>query len=143
MADPRSRALRKQGAKNGSGKIHPPPHVTLRGTGADAISVREPCHPQAGAMIDRARIDNWLWHARFFRSRVLAQAAARSGLVRLNGVRVEKAGHGVRPGDVLTLPQGPEVLAVRVVAIASRRGPAKAAKALYEIVAGRNLDREP
>jgi ribosome-associated heat shock protein Hsp15 len=92
---------------------------------------------------DRTRVDNWLWHARFFRSRPLAQAAARSGLVRLNGVRIEKPAHGIRPGDVLTLPKGRDVLAVRVVAIASRRGPAKDAKALYEIVAGRDLDREP
>jgi len=94
-------------------------------------------------MSDRARIDNWLWHARFFRSRPLAQAAARSGLVRLNGIRIEKPGHGVRPGDILTLPKGREVLAIRVIAIASRRGPTRDAKALYEIVAGRNLDREP
>ena len=56
-------------------------------------------------MNDRSRIDNWLWHARFFRSRPLAQAAARSGLVRLNGIRVEKPAQGIRPGDVVTLPR--------------------------------------
>ena len=43
-------------------------------------------------MSDRARIDKWLWHARFYRSRTLAQQAAESGLVRLNGARVEKSG---------------------------------------------------
>lgn len=86
-------------------------------------------------MSDRARIDKWLWHARFYRSRAMAQAAAASGLIRLNGTRIEKAGHGVKPGDVVTVPQGREVLAVRVIAIAERRGPAKAARSLYEIVA--------
>jgi ribosome-associated heat shock protein Hsp15 len=86
-------------------------------------------------MNDRTRIDTWLWHARFFRSRMLAQNAARSGLVRLNGMRVEKPAHGVRPGDILTVPRGRDVLAVRVLAIAARRGPAKEAQALYEIVA--------
>jgi ribosome-associated heat shock protein Hsp15 len=86
-------------------------------------------------MSERARIDKWLWHARFFRSRTLAQEAAASGLIRLNGARVEKAGHGVRPGDVVTVPHGRDVLAVRVLAIAERRGPAKAARSLYEIVA--------
>jgi ribosome-associated heat shock protein Hsp15 len=86
-------------------------------------------------MSERARIDKWLWHARFFRSRSLAQEAAASGLIRLNGARVEKAGHGVRPGDVVTVPHGRDVLAVRVLAIAERRGPAKAARSLYEIVA--------
>jgi ribosome-associated heat shock protein Hsp15 len=94
-------------------------------------------------MNDYGRIDAWLWHARFFRSRILAQTAARSGLVRLNGARIEKPAHAVRPGDVLTLPRGRDVVAVRVLAIASRRGPAKDAKALYEIVAETKLDREP
>ena len=86
-------------------------------------------------MNGRARIDKWLWHARFFRSRALAQEAAASGLIRLNGTRIEKAGHGVKPGDVVTVPQGRDVLAVRVLALAERRGPAKAARTLYEIVA--------
>jgi ribosomal 50S subunit-recycling heat shock protein len=36
---------------------------------------------------------------------------------------------------VVTVPQGREVLAVRVLAIAERRGPSKVAKTLYEIVA--------
>ncbi len=88
-------------------------------------------------MSERTRIDKWLWHARFFRSRALAHEAAASGLIRLNGERIEKAGHGVKLGDVVTVPLGREVLAVRVLAIAKRRGPAKAAKTLYEIVAER------
>jgi len=86
-------------------------------------------------MSERTRIDKWLWHARFYRSRALAQEAALSGLVRLNGARVEKAGHGIKPGDIVTVPQGRAVVAVRVVAIAERRGPASAARTLYEIVA--------
>jgi ribosomal 50S subunit-recycling heat shock protein len=94
-------------------------------------------------MNDRSRIDNWLWHARFFRSRPLAQAAARSGLVRLNGIRVEKPAQGIRPGDVVTLPRGGDIVAIRVVAVAMRRGPATEARKLYEIVAESGLDREP
>ena len=94
-------------------------------------------------MSDGSRIDNWLWHARFFRSRPLAQAAARSGIVRLNGARVEKAAQAIRPGDVLTVPRGSDVLAVRVIAITVRRGPATEARKLYEIVAESGLDREP
>lgn len=91
-------------------------------------------------MTERIRIDKWLWHARFFRSRSLAQEAAQSGLVRLNGARVEKAGHGVKPGDILTVPQGRQVVAIKVLAIAERRGPAREAQALYEIVADGGLD---
>lgn len=92
------------------------------------------------AKSDRIRIDKWLWHARFFRSRVLAQKAAESGIVRLNGARVVKSGLGVKCGDVLTIPQGREALAVRVVAFGIRRGTATEARALYEIVAADTLD---
>ncbi|HEY0301810.1 MAG TPA: RNA-binding S4 domain-containing protein [Rhizomicrobium sp.] len=86
--------------------------------------------------LDRIRIDKWLWHARFYKTRVLAQEAADKGRVRVNGIRVEKAGRGIRLGDVLTVPFGSEVLVVRVVAFGERRGPAPEARALYEIVAG-------
>ena len=81
------------------------------------------------------RIDKWLFHARFYRTRALAQAAASAGKVRLNGVRVEKPGHLLRPGDVLTLGRGGEIVALKVLALAERRGPATEAQRLYEIVA--------
>jgi ribosome-associated heat shock protein Hsp15 len=54
--------------------------------------------------------------------------------VRLNGVRQDKPGHVVKPGDVLTLGKGADVLAVRIVALAERRGPAREAQKLYNIV---------
>lgn len=81
------------------------------------------------------RIDMWLFHARFFKSRALAQEAARSGRMRLNGNRVEKAAQALRPGDILTLGRGGQILALRVLALAERRGPAPQARKLYEIVA--------
>ena len=80
------------------------------------------------------RIDKWLFHARFYRTRSSAQEAAAEGKVRLNGVRVSKPGHAVRCGDILTLGRGAQVLAVRVLALAERRGPASEAQALYEVV---------
>lgn len=80
------------------------------------------------------RIDKWLWHARFYRTRVLAQAAASRGVIRLNGHRVEKSSVDVEPGDVLTLPKGREVVVVRVIGLAERRGPASEAQRLYEIL---------
>jgi len=81
------------------------------------------------------RIDKWLFHARFYRTRALAQAAASAGRLRLNGRRVEKPAQTVKPGDVLTLARAGEVLALRIKALAARRGPASQAQALYEIVA--------
>jgi ribosome-associated heat shock protein Hsp15 len=46
---------------------------------------------------------------------------------------VAKPGHVVRPGDILTLGKGADVLVVRVLALAERRGSASEARQLYEI----------
>ena len=83
---------------------------------------------------DRLRLDKWLWCARFYRTREMAAKACESGRLRINGFRVEKAGREVRPGDILTLPQRGEPLAVRVLAGAKRRGSAPEARQLYEIL---------
>jgi ribosome-associated heat shock protein Hsp15 len=81
-----------------------------------------------------SRLDKWLFHARFYRTRPLAQAAATAGRVRLNGVKVEKPGHALKPGDVLTLGKGGQVIAVKVLALAEKRGPAVEARNLYEVL---------
>jgi ribosome-associated heat shock protein Hsp15 len=86
------------------------------------------------------RIDKWLWHARFYKTRARAQHAAASGVIRLNGARVEKSSVNIAPGDILTLPLGREVVAVRVAALAERRGPAPEAQALYKVLAEHMLD---
>lgn len=91
-------------------------------------------------MAVQIRIDKWLWHARFYRSRLRAQEAAGSGLIRLNGARVEKPSTCVRPGDVLTVPYGRDVVAVRVEALAERRGGAPEARKLYKIIGEGSLD---
>ena len=93
-------------------------------------------------MTDRIRIDKWLWHARFYKTRALAQQAANSGRIRRNDVRVEKAGLEVRIGDILTLGRGRDVVVVRILACGIRRGPAKEAQALYEVLDDSVLDRE-
>jgi ribosome-associated heat shock protein Hsp15 len=78
------------------------------------------------------RIDKWLWHARFARSRVAAQRLALSGHVRINRDKVKAASRLVRPGDVLTLALGGGVRVLRVVGIAERRGNFDEARRLYE-----------
>ena len=81
-----------------------------------------------------SRIDKWLFCARFYRTRVTAQAAIAAGKVRLNGTKIDKPGHALRPGDVLTLGRGADVVAVRVLSLANRRGQAGQARFLYELV---------
>lgn len=54
------------------------------------------------------------------------------GHVRVNGEKVQKRATSVGPGDVLTFPQGRMIRVVRIVALATRRGPAPEAQALYD-----------
>ncbi len=78
------------------------------------------------------RADKWLWYARFFKTRTLASKLCASGQLRLSGSLVAKAHQKVKPGDVLTFPQGRHIRVVKVLALGSRRGPASEARALYE-----------
>ena len=78
------------------------------------------------------RLDKWLWYARFFKTRSLAAKACNAGKLRLGGTLVNKAHHKLKPGDVLTFPQGNHIRVIRVLALAERRGPATEAQTLYE-----------
>ena len=84
---------------------------------------------------DSRRLDKWLWFARFCKSRTLASKLCAAGKIRIAGEIVHKAHYLVRPGDVLTVPQGPHVRVVRVLQVGARRGPAAEARTLYEDLA--------
>jgi ribosome-associated heat shock protein Hsp15 len=77
------------------------------------------------------RIDKWLWHARFARTRGAAQRLALSGHVRVNRDKVSAASRLVRVGDVLTLALGRGVRVIRISGIAERRGSFEEAQRLY------------
>lgn len=79
----------------------------------------------------RLRLDKWLWHARFFKTRSLAAKQVGAGHVRVNSDKVSKPAHGVKLGDVLTFAQGRRIRVVEVRAFGERRGPAPEAQTLY------------
>jgi ribosome-associated heat shock protein Hsp15 len=83
-------------------------------------------------MSEALRLDKWLWHARFARTRSLAAKLVAEARFRINGNPTEKAHHAVRPGDVLTFPLGPHIRVIKVLALGVRRGPAPEARLLYE-----------
>ena len=78
------------------------------------------------------RIDKWLWHARFFKTRSQATGFVKSGKLRLNDAKVAKAHQAVRLGDVLTFPKARDIRIVRVAGFAERRGPYREARLLYD-----------
>jgi ribosome-associated heat shock protein Hsp15 len=77
------------------------------------------------------RLDKWLWAARFFKTRSLAQAAVAAGRVKLGGERV-KAAHAVKIGDSLVIRIAEFEWALTVRGLSEQRGPAPQAQLLYE-----------
>jgi ribosome-associated heat shock protein Hsp15 len=92
-------------------------------------------------MLAQTRLDKWLWAARFFKTRSLAQDAIDSGRVLLNEVRVKPA-KDVREDDIvdIRMPQGNWT--VRVRRISDVRGPAGVAQTLYAETEASMLARE-
>ena len=80
--------------------------------------------------IASVRIDQWLWAARFFKTRSLAKQAIETGRVEVDGQRV-KASRAVREGDALRILRGDERFDVQVLGLSSVRGSAPVAQALY------------
>src|SRR5262245_15386805 len=77
------------------------------------------------------RLDKWLWAARFFKTRNLAQGAVAGGKVKLGGERVKPAKE-LAMGDQLTIRIGEFEWAITVKALSDKRGPAEVARKLYE-----------
>ncbi len=81
---------------------------------------------------DRQRLDRWLWFARMFKSRTLAQKFIASGAVRVDKERVTSPDHRIGSGAVLTFVLHDRIRVLRVIAPGTRRGPASEAQTLYE-----------
>jgi ribosome-associated heat shock protein Hsp15 len=77
------------------------------------------------------RIDKWLWAARFYKTRSLAQQMVEAGRVKLNGERVKPAKE-LRGGDRLDLHIAAQDWTIVVRALSDKRGPAAVAQTLYE-----------
>ena len=76
---------------------------------------------------DNHRLDKWLWHTRFYKTRSLATAAITGGKVHLNAERIKPA-HRVRIGDRLSLSLQGIVAEFEVLGLPVRRGPASEAQ---------------
>ena len=77
------------------------------------------------------RADQWLWFARFVKTRALAQRLIAKGKVRINRVKITKPAHTVSPGDIVSFMAHDHIRVIEVLAIGNRRGPAAEARLLY------------
>ena len=77
------------------------------------------------------RIDKWLWVARFYKTRSLAQQAVEGGKVTLNGERV-KPSKELKAGDALAIRIGALEWGISVKQLGDKRGSAAVARTLYE-----------
>jgi ribosome-associated heat shock protein Hsp15 len=87
------------------------------------------------------RLDKWLWAARFFKTRSLAQQAIAAGRVKLNDSRT-KAAHELKTGDALTVRIADFEWHVTVKVLSDRRGPAEQARTLYAETEASRAERE-
>ncbi len=76
------------------------------------------------------RIDKWLWAARFFKTRALAQKSCEMGRIESNG-HLAKAARDVRVGDKLNIKNDAGLFDVEVLLLSETRGPAAVAQTLY------------
>jgi ribosome-associated heat shock protein Hsp15 len=81
-------------------------------------------------MTERLRLDQWLWAARFYRTRALAKAAIDGGKVQMGGVTA-KPSRAVHVGDVITMTRPFFDMVVVVLELSTNRGNATVAGTLY------------
>lgn len=78
------------------------------------------------------RLDKWLWHARFARTRDKAGELIMERKVRVNGHLATKLHQKLRLGDVIVLNAPHAIQILRVRGLGMRRGSATDAVELYE-----------
>jgi len=76
------------------------------------------------------RLDKWLWCARFYKTRSLAQEAINAGHVTVAGIR-PKPSRTVVPGLEIEIRRPPFEMRVEVLGLAAQRLSAPQAQALY------------
>ena len=90
---------------------------------------------------ESVRLDKWLWAARFYKTRSLAQQAIEKGHVRLGEERV-KSSHEIKVGQRVLVQRNDLQWVVTVKGLSERRGPASEAQKLYAETAESRAERE-
>lgn len=77
------------------------------------------------------RLDKWLWAARFFKTRALAQKHIGLGRIQVNGSKVKNS-KSVCIGDIIELTLDSLPYKIKVKGLNHQRRPAPEARLLYE-----------
>ena len=88
-----------------------------------------------------ARLDIWLWAARFFKTRALAKRAIEAHKIEVNA-QPGKPATLLHAGDMLRIARGEERFEVAVLTLSTQRGPASIAQALYRETDESHAERE-
>lgn len=78
------------------------------------------------------RIDKWLFHSRFIKSRAMATKLVNSKRIRVNGEKISKASYKLRIADVLTFDLNDRIIVIEILGINATRRPYKEACLLYD-----------
>ncbi len=81
-------------------------------------------------MVNRVRLDKWLWAARFFKTRALAGDSCDMGRIECNS-QTAKASREVRVGDKLTVRHEGYEFELEVLIVSETRGPGAVAQTMY------------
>lgn len=77
------------------------------------------------------RLDKWLWAARFFKTRALAQKHIELGRIQVNGAKVKNS-KSINVGDTIDLTLNSLPYKIKVLALNHQRRPASEARLLYQ-----------
>jgi ribosome-associated heat shock protein Hsp15 len=92
-------------------------------------------------IVEKTRIDKYLWAARFYKTRSLAAEEIGKGRIKLNG-QVAKASRDVKAGDTIELLRTGLITTLEVLQVSEQRGSAPLAQALYAETAASVTARE-
>jgi len=70
---------------------------------------------------NKQRIDQWLWHARFYKTRLLASKAIVSGHVTLDNSNIKKIHTLLKPGSKVKFSKGNNMKEVEIISLTKRR----------------------
>ena len=78
------------------------------------------------------RIDKWLFHSRFIKSRALATKLVNAKRIRVNGEKISKASYKLKIADILTFDLNDRIMVIEILGINATRRPYKEACLLYD-----------